>query len=208
MQNKDISEIVDGILDLTKKYSSTPRAIVTFDRYKNIIESGLLKEYNYDSEIIREPLIEHVGHLPIIASYLHQFIQHKNEVNLGKVLMILSVHDIGETKVGDVITYSKTESHEKAEDDAARKLLPDYLYKYFKEYEEQKTIDSKFAKAVDAIAPLLHELILPKITAERFKYHNFSVEKIVAKKRVCFEWDNILLEIFNFIIGKLKEAIE
>lgn len=206
MQKIDISEVVGGLLQLTKNYSLTPRSVVTYDRYKNIIEPGLLKEYNYDSEIIREPLIEHIGHLPIIASYLHQFIQHKNEVDLGKALTILSVHDIGETEVGDVITYSKTESHEKSEDDAAKKLLPDYLYKYFKEYEEQKTIDSKFAKAVDAVSPLLHELILPKITAERFKYHNFSVEKIVAKKRICFEWDKVLLEMFDFIIEKLKEA--
>ena len=205
MHNKDISEIVGGILQLTKKYSSTPRSIVTYDRYKNIIERGLLKDYTYDSEIIREPLIEHIGHLPIIASYLHQFIRHKDEVDLGRVLTILSVHDIGETEVGDMITYSKTQHHEKAEDDAAKQLLPDYLYKCFEEYEEQKSIDSKFAKAVDAIAPLLHELSLPKITAERFKYHNFNVDKIIDKKRVCFEWDIVLSEIFDFVIGKLKE---
>lgn len=80
---KDIIKIVEGLLKLQKNYSSTPRSIVTYDRYKNIIESGLLKEYNYDSEVIREPLIEHVGHLPIIASYLHQFIEHKDEVDFS-----------------------------------------------------------------------------------------------------------------------------
>ena len=83
--------IVENLLQLQKNYSKTYRSIVTFDRHKNLIESGLLKQYNYDSEEIREPLIEHVGHLPIIASYLHQFIENKNKVDLGKSLIILSV---------------------------------------------------------------------------------------------------------------------
>ncbi|MEK7658395.1 MAG: HD domain-containing protein [Patescibacteria group bacterium] len=205
MLKENISEIVEGLLKLQKKYSSTPRSIVTYDRNKNIIESGLLKEYNYDSEIIREPLIEHVGHLPIIASYLHQFIEHKNKVDLGKSLIILSVHDIGETEVGDMITYSKTKSHEKAEEKAAFKILPDYLYKYFIEYDEAKTIDAKFAKSVDSLAPLLHELTLPKITAERFKYHNFSVDKIVVKKKVYFKWDNVLSKIFDYVTDELRK---
>lgn len=205
MRKKNVSEIIEGLLRLQKKYSSTPRSIVTYDRHKNIIESGLLKKYDYDSEIIREPLIEHIGHLPIVATYVHQFIEHKEEVNLGRVLTILSVHDIGETEVGDVITYSKTESHEKLEDKAAKRILPDYLYKCFKEYDEGKTIDAKFARSVDAIAPLLHELTLPKITAERFKYHNFSVDKIIAKKKAYFEWDPVLSEIFGYVTSELRK---
>ncbi len=198
-------EIVENLLQLQKNYSSTYRSIVTHDRHKNVIESGLLKEYNYDSEIIREPLIEHVGHLPIIASYLHQFIEYKSEVDLGKSLIILSVHDIGETEVGDVITYSKTDSHERSEEDAARKLLPEYLFKYFEEYKKAETFEGRFAKCIDAIAPLLHELVLPKITAERFKYHNFSVDKIVAKKKTYFDWDPVLSEIFDYIADELRK---
>lgn len=201
----EAKEIVEELLNLQKNYSKTYRSIVTFDRHKNLIESGLLKQYNYDSEEIREPLIEHVGHLPIIASYLHKFIEHKNKVDLGKTLIILSVHDIGETEVGDMITYSKTENHEKLENEAAKKLLPDYLYKCFEEYNETKTLEGKFAKSVDAIAPLLHELVLPKITAERFEYHNFSVDKIIAKKRAYFEWDNILLGIFDYVSEELRK---
>lgn len=202
---EDIKKIVESLLKLQKNYSSTRRAIITEERFNNIVESGLLKEYTYDSEIIREPLIEHVGHLPIIASYLHQFIEHKNEVDLGKVLTILSVHDIGETEVGDILTYSKPESHEKLEDEAAKKLLPGYLYECFKEYDKEKTINAKFSKAVDSIAPLLYEIILPKVTAERFKHFNFNVDKIVAKKKLYFEWDSVLSGIFDYVIDELRK---
>jgi len=206
MHNKNISKIVDGLLKTPKKLFQHPRSIVTHDRNKNIIESGILKGYNYDSEVIREPLIEHVGHLPIIACYLHQFIEHKNQVDLGQTLIILSVHDIGETEVGDMITYSKTESHEKSEEKAAKKLLPGYLLKYFEEYKKLETSEGKFAKCVDALAPILHELTLPKITAERFKYHNFSVDKIVEKKKEYFKWDEVLSGVFDYVIEKLREA--
>lgn len=206
MSAESITKIVEGLLKLQKNYSSTPRSIVTYDRNKNIIEPGLLKEYNYDSEVIREPLIEHVGHLPIIACYLHQFIEHKNQVDLGQTLIILSIHDIGETEVGDIITYSKTESHEKSEEEAVKKLLPEYLLKYFEEYKKLETTEGKFAKCVDALAPILHELTLPKITAERFKYHNFSVDKIVEKKKEYFKWDEVLSGVFDYVIEKLREA--
>jgi len=41
----------------------------------------------------------HVGHLPVIASYLHQFCEHKDSIDLGRTLMMLAIHDIGETIV-------------------------------------------------------------------------------------------------------------
>lgn len=205
MDKKDISKIVEGLLKLQKDYASTYRAIITEERYKKFVESGLLKKYNYDSEEIREPLIEHIGHLPIIASYLHQYIEHKSEVDLGKSLIILSVHDVGETEVGDMLAYAKTRSHQDLEFAAAKKILPEYLYKYFEEYEEAKTMEGKFAKAVDSLAPLLHEIILPKVTAERFEYFNFNVDKIVAKKKDYFVWDSILSGIFDYVINELKK---
>jgi len=202
---ENVAKIFDGLINLQKDYARTRRSVITEERYKKIVESGLLKKYNLDSEEIREPLIEHVGHLPIIASYLHQFIEHKDEVDLGKALTILSVHDIGETKVGDILTYSKPESHEKLEDESAQKILPDYLYKYFKEYDEAKTSDAKFAKAVDSIAPLLHEVVMPKLTLERFKYHNFGIDKIIAKKKSYFQWDAVLDELFEYVMDKFKQ---
>jgi hypothetical protein len=73
---KETSQIVEGLLKLQKNYSVTSRSIITEERCENFVESGLLKKYNYDSEETREPLIEHVGHLPVIASYLHQYIDH------------------------------------------------------------------------------------------------------------------------------------
>ncbi|MFA6909106.1 MAG: HD domain-containing protein [Patescibacteria group bacterium] len=200
----DTRVLVDDLLRLTREYAATYRAIVTEERHAHLVKTGILKEYTYDTEAIREPLLEHVGHLPVIASYLHQHIEHAEEVDLGRVLIMLSVHDIGETKVGDIMTYKKPDSHALLEAEAARKLLPEYLYQYFEEVEKAETLDGKFAKSIDSLAPLLHELTMPTVTQERFASYHFNIEDIVAKKTPHFAWDSVLQELFAYIIGQYR----
>lgn len=198
-------EILNGLIRLIKNYSNTYRAIITEERYSNIVRSGLLKNVNYTENAIREPLIEHVGSLPIAAAYLHQFIEHRDNVNLEKVLAILAVHDIGETEVGDMFAFAKTEDHAKAEFESAKKLLPDYQFMFFKEYEGGQSLEAKFARAVDKIVPLIHEIMLPEVTAERFKIHDYNTEKIIEKRWQYFEWDKVLKDIFGCIVKELRK---
>lgn len=201
----EIKKIIDDLIELHQNYASTFRAIVTKERYDKLIKSKLLKEYSYDSELIREPLIEHVGHTSLIASYLHRHIEYSKKVDLGRALIMLSIHDIGETIIGDIMTYKKTKEDEDLEVKEAKKLLPSYLFAYFQEMEEQKTLDAKFAKSIDLIAPLLHEVIMPKVTLERFKKYDFGIDDIIAKKRIHFEWDNVLLKGFEYLIEKYRK---
>jgi 5'-deoxynucleotidase YfbR-like HD superfamily hydrolase len=203
--SRNIPEITESLLKLQQAYAATPRAIVTQERFHGLVDSGILKDFTYDSALIREPLIEHVGHLPIIASYLHRYIEHKDQVDLGRVLIMLSVHDIGETKDGDVITFAKQSSDVEGEFAVARALLPAYLYAYYEEIEKQESLDAKFANSVDSIAPILHEMVLPEVTLARFKHYNFGVEKIIAKKRGHYEWDSVLLAIFEYLIVKYRQ---
>lgn len=202
---KKIKRVLDELINLQRSYALTFRAPTTEERHKNLIDSGLISKYDYGCNFLREPLIEHVGHLPIIASFLHEKLEHRDKIDLGRVLTILSVHDIGETQVGDVLTYKKNKIHEKAELEATMKILPSYLFKYFKEFEDRKSLDAKFAKAVDALAPLLHELTIPEVTIGRFKYSDFDTDKIVEKKKQYFEFDNFLKELFEYTITLFRE---
>lgn len=204
-EQKGAKEIVDGLIELQRSYSKTYRAIVTEERYNNLAGAGLLKDFDYNSKEIREPLIEHVGNLPIVAAYLYEYIENKNKIDLGHVLAILAVHDIGETEVGDMFSFAKTEAHAKSEIEVAKRLLPAEQFEYFMEYEKGETIDSKYAKAVDKIAPLIHELNLPKVTLERFKIFDYNTDKIVEKRTACFTWDKVLLAVFEDIAGRFRE---
>lgn len=205
MENQNYKEILEGLIKLQRNYSVTYRAIVTEERYNNIVKSGLLKKVDYTEKAIKEPLIEHVGNLPVTAAYLHQFIENKDKVDLEKTLAILSVHDIGETEVGDMFCFAKTESHAEAEREAAKKLLPDYQFRYFEEYEGGDSFEAKFARATDKLAPLVHEIMLPEVTAERFKIYNYDTNKIIEKRWKYFEWDKVLKGVFEQVVEEFKK---
>jgi 5'-deoxynucleotidase YfbR-like HD superfamily hydrolase len=196
--------LLHQLIELQRKYAFEARGITTEERYNRLIKTRQIKKWNYDTEAIREPLIEHVGHLPIIASFLYPYIKNVEKVDLGRVLVMLSIHDFGETIVGDIFTFHKNKNDEDAEYDAVVKNLNPRLLPYFKEFEERKTMDSKFAKSVDSIAPLLHELSIPVVTKERFEHFGFDTKKIDAKKRKDFEWDPVLSEIFEAILKEYR----
>ncbi|MBP9758648.1 HD domain-containing protein [Candidatus Dojkabacteria bacterium] len=207
MHRKDILKITKELIELQSRYAFEARKIITLERLENFqkLFPTKLEELDYEEKMLREPLVEHVGDLPIIATFLHQFIEHKEVVNLGRSLIMLSIHDIGETVLGDVFTFDKTKIQETDEYDAALKLLPDYLQKYYEEYEKRESSDAKYAKAVDSISPLLHEMVLPELTYLRFEKFDFNTQKIFDKKINDFEWDNVLLEIFKLLIEEYKK---
>ncbi|MBD3250734.1 MAG: HD domain-containing protein [Candidatus Pacebacteria bacterium] len=196
------ASLVDELLDLHDRYTFTYRAITTKERYQQLVVSGIIQEFDYDSEQIREPLIEHVGHLPIIASFLHPYLEHSNQVDLGRALTMLSVHDLGETVTGDIFAFDKTEEDELAEQEVVKEMLHPQYHQIYQEFEAHQSFDAKFAKAVDAIAPMIHELHTPSIILDRFEYYNFGLAQIEARKREHFAWDQVLSEVFNEVLGR------
>ena len=199
------SEIVKGLIKLQEEYCRTYRAITTKERYTGLVESGVLKEFSYDLELLREPLMEHVGHLPVIAAYLHPYLKNRDKVDLGKTLLILAIHDIGETVTGDILTYSKKKKHDIIERREAKNKLPAYLFNYYEEYEKLKTLEAKFAKSVDALSPILHEFSIPKVTFERLKHFKFTVDAIKKKKTKYFAWDPTMENVFVYLIKEFRK---
>ena len=188
-------QLIQQLLDLQNKYARTPRAIVTGERLEYALSRGA--NINIEEAHIREKLLEHVGHLPVIAAFLHTHLEHREKVNLGRSLIMLAVHDIGETITGDVLTYHKSDKQSEEENAIAKTLLPKEFIPYFDEFELRETFDAKYAKSVDAIAPLLHELDMPNLTRNRFQTYGFNSTNIRTKKRKLFEWDNSLLQLFE-----------
>lgn len=198
--------LLNKLLNLQRSYALTPRWMMTYERTINVQDRFLKTQVDYEDISIREPLLEHVGHLPIIANFLYPHIEHRDSVDLGKALIMLSFHDIGETLVGDVLKYRKTKSHDESEHKATRKLLDPFYFSYWQEYEERKTLTAKFAKSVDSIAPLLHELDNMPHTIKRFIHFKFGLQDIDKLKRPHFAWDGVLLGIFEQYLQIIKGA--
>ena len=139
-------KLIQDLLNLQNKYARTPRAIVTGERLQALLSRG--NNIDVEDLSVREPLIEHVGRLPIIATYLYPHLEHKAEVNLGRTLTMISIHDIGETVTGDIMTYKKNDKDTEEENEIARKLISPELLPFFNEFELRESYDAKFAKSV------------------------------------------------------------
>lgn len=200
--------LLNRLLKLQRSYALTPRFPMTYERTKNVQNRFIGKKVNYEDISIREPLIEHVGHLPIIANFLYPHIEHTDSIDLGKALIMLSFHDIGETKVGDVLAYNKTKKHTLLEEKAAHRLIHKYYLPYWKEYEGRKSFTAKLAKSVDSIAPLLHEIDNMPHTLKRFTHFKFGLRDIDKLKRLHFAWDKVLLGIFEEYLKIIQDAYD
>ncbi len=197
---KDSKQIITDFLELQKNYQFTRRAMMTKERFFDIGLKDTKKGLDITDERLKETLLEHVGHLPILATYLHEYSEHAEKINLGRVLIMLSIHDIGETKLGDIFAYTKTQKEESDEITVAKSLLSQNLIPYFEEYEANETFDAHYAKSIDILAPLLHSVDLIGYIHTRFLKFGGTNEKIISKKRPYLLWDETLLEIFDLCL--------
>ena len=91
----------------------------------------------------------------------------KQKIDRVKVYELLMYHDVVEIECGDVC-ISKEEQHKKSKESEQKamvklkKKLPDPLSQKFAdlfiEFEEGRTVEARFAKAVDALDAEIHEL--------------------------------------------------
>jgi putative hydrolase of HD superfamily len=109
-----------------------------------------------------ESSAEHSWHLALMALVLAA--DHAAGVDLSRVLMMLTIHDIVEVDAGDVPIYDEQRRLDivAAEQAAAVALfgrLPvgqdGHLHALWEEFEAAETTDARFARAVDRLQPLL-----------------------------------------------------
>lgn len=185
---KSVSILLDELLDLQNEYMTTYRATTLMHKIKQPSANSII---NFDDIDVRESLISHIGHLPIIAAHLHPFVQHTANIDLGRALVMLSIHDIGETVTGDIMTYHKTTTDALKEEEITKNILhPNYL-NYFVEYEAMETLDSRFAKSIDRIAPLFHDINLGVLLPRRMSHFGFSIDNVIKKNARL--WNGIRL---------------
>ncbi len=130
--------------------------IIEIDKMKNIYRQTLVL-----NEDRAENDAEHSWHLAMMVMLLSEYANEPIDV-LHTIKMVL-IHDIVEVDAGDTYCYDKEGYKDKAEreEKAAQRLfgmLPEEqrneLYGLWREFEEFKTPESKFANAVDRCQPM------------------------------------------------------
>lgn len=133
------------------------RFVLETDKLKRILRRNLLVDGSR-----RENDAEHSWHLALTARIFAEYAPEGTDID--RVTELLLVHDIveidaGDTFVYDIVASADQEERERLAADRIFALLPpdqaERVRELWEEFEARKTPESRFAKAVDRLAPML-----------------------------------------------------
>lgn len=177
-----------------------------------IVEIEKLKDVNRKTRPVGleryENSAEHSWHVCISALMLKEYANEP--VDIDRVIKMLLIHDLGEVDAGDTIIYASETPELKAKEEEGLKrildLLPegqaDQYLSLWREFEEGESADAKFAKAVDRVPPLLHNL---HDNGHSWQKHNVPKEKVFALNSRIASGSN---DLWSVIEAKLNTAVE
>jgi len=152
---------------------------------------------------------EHSWHVCLSALLLKEY---ANEVvDIDKVIKMLLIHDLGEIDAGDTVFYHANRPGVKeAEEIGIKRILgtlpnelADNYFQLWQEFESGKTAESKFARAVDRIPPLLHNI---HGQGHSWKKFNISKEKVLTLNSQIIATGSTSL--WKIMEAKIEDAFE
>lgn len=151
------------------------------DKEKNIFRQTHLSGYGRN-----ENDAEHAWHMAVMAYILQEYSNEK--IDIAKTMIMCLIHDIVEIDAGD--TYAYDPEGKKTQKERERKakerifsILPDdqrkKLEEIFDEFEKEKTPESKFARAMDNLQPLI---LNNSNGGSDWKEHGISAEQVYKRQ--------------------------
>lgn len=116
--------------------------------------------YNLDRQEKHQTqsVAEHICNMIFLAHYFKDLEDPENKMDFAKVIRIIMMHDMGEIETGDIITVAKTSLDEDLERAAVKNVKlksPSFIAReideLFEEFENPKTLEGKFARAIDKL---------------------------------------------------------
>ena len=133
------------------------RFIVESDKVKNIFRQTYLADAGR-----RENDAEHSWHIALMAYLLREYAEEA--VDVGKVMLMVLIHDLVEIDAGDTYAYDSVGAKTKRDREVAAAdrifgILPEdqgtYFRELWEEFEAYETPDAKYAHLLDNFQPLL-----------------------------------------------------
>lgn len=152
---------------------------------------------------------EHSWHLAMMAIVLAEYANEP--IDITKVIKMVLIHDIVEIDSGDVFAYDTTKNHDNFEEEleAAKRIfgiLPENQAEEFislwLEFEEMKTPESKFARSLDRLEPLLQNA---SNNGGTWREYDVKYDKVVEKKQVIKEGS---AELWKYAKQLIDESVE
>ena len=180
--------------------------IIELDKLKGVYRQALVKS---DKNRF-ENSAEHSWHISLTAQILQQYAVEK--VNISRVMSMLLIHDIVEIDAGDMFAFSDAASlaeQEGKELAAAHRifgLLPAEQFQTFQqlwlEFENAKTIDARFAKAMDRLLPLLQNM---RNKGGSWARHNIAKSQVLERNNYL---DDLAPQLWLYVCKQIDFAVK
>ncbi len=150
---------------------------------------GVLRQTMLAGPGRRENSAEHSWHLAEMALVLAEHAPPGTDI--GRVTAMLLLHDLVEIDAGDLFAYAdaaqqaRQEAAERAAADRIFALLPPDQAASFRglwdEFEERRTPEARFARALDRLQPMLANL---EVGGGTWREHAVTADQVLAKVRL------------------------
>lgn len=173
--------------------------ILEIDKEKNIFRQTHLSGHGRN-----ENDAEHAWHMAIMAYLLQEYSNEK--IDVARVMLMCLIHDVVEIDAGDTYAYDEEGlKTQKAREEAAKErlysMLPEDqkadLVAIFDEFEERKTPEAKFARALDNLQPLL---LNNSNDGGDWKNHDVTAEQVYGRQSRTREGSEKLFEVTDKIL--------
>lgn len=169
-------------------------------------EKNVFRQTSISGKGRKENDAEHAWHMAIMAYLLREY--SNREIDVAKTMLMCLIHDIVEIDAGDTYAYDEEgKKTQKEREDAAKErifsLLPEdqkqELTALFDEFEAGETAESRFARAMDNIQPLL---LNDSNDGSDWREHHTSAKAVYGRHAVTKLGSEKIYEISEEIIKK------
>ncbi|SMO65018.1 HD domain-containing protein [Solitalea koreensis] len=192
-------------LDIPTRLAQQVSFILEVDKLKQVIRRNFIADGSR-----RENTAEHSWHIILICLTFSEYANDKN-IDLLKVIKMLTLHDLVEIYAGDVFIFDEIANIGKfeTETNSAEQLfsiLPkDQKQKFLSlwlEFEEAATQDAIFANTIDRMAPFLLNSVN---NGQSWTEAGVKVEQVFKKLSVIEKGSDELWKLFNQLVVLAKE---
>lgn len=198
-ENKGFDPKTGLPVDINERLKKQLEFSLEIDKEKNIFRQTHLSGHDRN-----ENDAEHAWHMAIMAFLLKEYANE--EVDISKVMLMCLIHDVVEIDAGDTYAYDEVnlKTQKEREDKAKERIfsmLPDdqkdILISLFDEFEEGKTPEAKFAKAMDNLQPLL---LNNSNNGGDWRMHGVNKTQVYGRQGKTAEGSEILFNLTDILI--------
>jgi putative hydrolases of HD superfamily len=157
------------------------RFVLEADRLKTVLRQTVITDGSR-----RENTAEHSWHLALMALVLGEHAPPGTD--LARVCAMVLLHDLVEIDAGDLFLYAdaaaqaRQEEAERAAADRIFAILPAAqgarLRGLWQEFEERRTADARFARALDRLQPMLLNM---QTNGGTWREHGITADQVLSK---------------------------